>query len=124
MLPPSSRELYYILQNCCLAPLIAGPLNFIIWDFTLDHSFMRPLWGRWRFSTTYLRPSSRHHIATEYVVHPRWYANTFSHCYVFTPPYYRGRGGLVARLRLWDRKIPGSKPDSPEDPPCMGPVAR
>ncbi|GBL90798.1 hypothetical protein AVEN_269081-1 [Araneus ventricosus] len=36
----------------------------------------------------------------------------------------RGRGGLVVRSRLWDRRVPGSKPDSTEDPPCMGPVAR
>ncbi|GBM75195.1 hypothetical protein AVEN_263048-1 [Araneus ventricosus] len=34
-----------------------------------------------------------------------------------------GRGGLVlwSRLRGW--KVPGSKPYSTEDPPCMGPVA-
>ncbi|GBM90642.1 hypothetical protein AVEN_213561-1 [Araneus ventricosus] len=40
--------------------------------------------------------------------------------------YYRNqsRGGLVARSRLWGRRVPGSKPDSTEDPPCMGPVAR
>ncbi|GBL99474.1 hypothetical protein AVEN_68765-1 [Araneus ventricosus] len=36
----------------------------------------------------------------------------------------RGRGGLVVRSRLWGRKVPGSRPDSTEDPPCMGPVAR
>ncbi|GBM02425.1 hypothetical protein AVEN_76477-1 [Araneus ventricosus] len=35
-----------------------------------------------------------------------------------------GRGGLVVRSRLWGRRVPGSKPDSTEDPPCMGPVAR
>ncbi|GBM29221.1 hypothetical protein AVEN_30252-1 [Araneus ventricosus] len=35
-----------------------------------------------------------------------------------------GRGGLVVRSRLWGRRAPGSKPDSTEDPPCMGPVAR
>ncbi|GBN24942.1 hypothetical protein AVEN_96154-1 [Araneus ventricosus] len=28
------------------------------------------------------------------------------------------------RSRLWDRRAPGSKPDSTEDPQCMGPVAR
>ncbi|GBN81358.1 hypothetical protein AVEN_263796-1, partial [Araneus ventricosus] len=33
-------------------------------------------------------------------------------------------GGLVVRSRLWGRRAPGSKPDSTEDPPCMGPVAR
>ncbi|GBO46466.1 hypothetical protein AVEN_19924-1, partial [Araneus ventricosus] len=33
-----------------------------------------------------------------------------------------GRGGLVVRSR--DLRVPGSKPDSTEDPPCMGPVAR
>ncbi|GBN04374.1 hypothetical protein AVEN_134724-1, partial [Araneus ventricosus] len=35
-----------------------------------------------------------------------------------------GRGGLVARFRPRDRRFAGSKPDSTEDPPCMGPVAR
>ncbi|GBO43466.1 hypothetical protein AVEN_242382-1, partial [Araneus ventricosus] len=35
-----------------------------------------------------------------------------------------GYGGQVLRCRLLDRRIPGSKPDSTEDPPCMGPVAR
>ncbi|GBM31662.1 hypothetical protein AVEN_101281-1 [Araneus ventricosus] len=34
-----------------------------------------------------------------------------------------GCGGLVVRLRLWGQRAPGSKPDSIEDPPCMGPVA-
>ncbi|GBL92713.1 hypothetical protein AVEN_119104-1 [Araneus ventricosus] len=34
------------------------------------------------------------------------------------------RGGLAERSRLWGRRVPGSKPDSTEDPPCMGPVAR
>ncbi|GBO12034.1 hypothetical protein AVEN_241308-1 [Araneus ventricosus] len=33
-----------------------------------------------------------------------------------------GFGGLVARSRLWGRRAPGSKPDSTEDPPCMGPL--
>ncbi|GBM39364.1 hypothetical protein AVEN_119030-1 [Araneus ventricosus] len=37
---------------------------------------------------------------------------------------YKGRGGLVVRSRLWGRRAPGSRPDSTEDPPCMGPVAR
>ncbi|GBM91911.1 Blastula protease 10, partial [Araneus ventricosus] len=36
----------------------------------------------------------------------------------------RGRGGQVARSRLWGRRVPGSKPDSTEDPPCIRPVAR
>ncbi|GBN87709.1 hypothetical protein AVEN_131809-1 [Araneus ventricosus] len=36
----------------------------------------------------------------------------------------RGRGDLVVRSRLWGRRAPGSRPDSTEDPPCMGPVAR
>ncbi|GBM99553.1 hypothetical protein AVEN_268915-1 [Araneus ventricosus] len=35
-----------------------------------------------------------------------------------------GRGGLVVRSQLWGRRVPGSRPDSTEDPPCMGPVAR
>ncbi|GBM94771.1 hypothetical protein AVEN_14306-1 [Araneus ventricosus] len=34
-----------------------------------------------------------------------------------------GRGGLVVWSRLWSRRAPGSRPDSTEDPPCMGPVA-
>ncbi|GBM50046.1 hypothetical protein AVEN_172927-1 [Araneus ventricosus] len=34
-----------------------------------------------------------------------------------------GRGGLVVRSRHRDRRIAGSKPDSTEDPSCMGPVA-
>ncbi|GBM03515.1 hypothetical protein AVEN_95408-1 [Araneus ventricosus] len=34
------------------------------------------------------------------------------------------RGGLVARPRPWGRRAPCSRPDSTEDPPCMGPVAR
>ncbi|GBM24537.1 hypothetical protein AVEN_217118-1 [Araneus ventricosus] len=37
---------------------------------------------------------------------------------------FRGRGGLVVRSRPWGRRVPGSRPDSTEDPPCMGPVAR
>ncbi|GBN04794.1 hypothetical protein AVEN_49294-1 [Araneus ventricosus] len=35
-----------------------------------------------------------------------------------------GRGGLVVRSRLWGGRVPGPRPDSTEDPPCMGPVAR
>ncbi|GBN22261.1 hypothetical protein AVEN_179979-1, partial [Araneus ventricosus] len=35
-----------------------------------------------------------------------------------------GRGGLVVSSRLRCRKAPSSKPDSAEDPPCMGPIAR
>ncbi|GBM37459.1 hypothetical protein AVEN_263137-1 [Araneus ventricosus] len=31
---------------------------------------------------------------------------------------------LVVRSRLWSQRVPGSKPDSTEDPPCMGPAAR
>ncbi|GBM23697.1 hypothetical protein AVEN_257614-1 [Araneus ventricosus] len=31
-----------------------------------------------------------------------------------------GRGDLVVRSRLWSRRVPGSKPDSTEDPSCMG----
>ncbi|GBL73201.1 hypothetical protein AVEN_159266-1 [Araneus ventricosus] len=38
--------------------------------------------------------------------------------------FIEGRGGLVVRSRLWGRRVPGSKPDSTDDPPCMGPVAR
>ncbi|GBM33163.1 hypothetical protein AVEN_83674-1 [Araneus ventricosus] len=28
------------------------------------------------------------------------------------------------KVSLWGRRVPGSKPDSTEDPPCMRPVAR
>ncbi|GBO18871.1 hypothetical protein AVEN_164753-1 [Araneus ventricosus] len=35
------------------------------------------------------------------------------------PTNIRGRGGLVVRCRLRDRRVPGSKPDSTKDPPCM-----
>ncbi|GBM27156.1 hypothetical protein AVEN_207489-1 [Araneus ventricosus] len=35
-----------------------------------------------------------------------------------------GRGGLVVRSRLWDQRVPGSRPDSTEDPSCIGPIAR
>ncbi|GBM74519.1 hypothetical protein AVEN_58393-1 [Araneus ventricosus] len=35
----------------------------------------------------------------------------------------RGRNGLVVRCRPRDRNLAGSKPDSTEDLPCMGPVA-
>ncbi|GBM35360.1 hypothetical protein AVEN_90680-2-1, partial [Araneus ventricosus] len=31
-----------------------------------------------------------------------------------------GRGGLVVGSRIWSRRAPGSKPDSTENPPCMG----
>ncbi|GBM66352.1 hypothetical protein AVEN_69100-1 [Araneus ventricosus] len=34
--------------------------------------------------------------------------------------YTSGRGGLVVRSRPWGRWVPGSRPDSTEDPPCMG----
>ncbi|GBM66922.1 hypothetical protein AVEN_199898-1 [Araneus ventricosus] len=34
------------------------------------------------------------------------------------------RGGLVVGSRLWGRRAPGSKPDSTENPPCMGPASR
>ncbi|GBO35475.1 hypothetical protein AVEN_60485-1, partial [Araneus ventricosus] len=35
-----------------------------------------------------------------------------------------GRCGLVIRSRPRDRRVAGSKPDSTEDPPCMGTIAR
>ncbi|GBO46365.1 hypothetical protein AVEN_52945-1, partial [Araneus ventricosus] len=34
-----------------------------------------------------------------------------------------GRGGLVVGTRPWGRWVPGSKPDSTEDPQYMGNVA-
>ncbi|GBL74700.1 hypothetical protein AVEN_243582-1 [Araneus ventricosus] len=43
------------------------------------------------------------------------------------PPFpliVTGGGGLVVRCRLWGWSIPGSKPDSTEQPPCTGPLAR
>ncbi|GBM79696.1 hypothetical protein AVEN_71222-1 [Araneus ventricosus] len=36
----------------------------------------------------------------------------------------RGRGGLVVGPQPWSRRVPGPKPNSSEDPPCMGPPAR
>ncbi|GBM91835.1 hypothetical protein AVEN_107498-1 [Araneus ventricosus] len=42
----------------------------------------------------------------------------FTHC------RFGGRGGLVVRSLLWGQRVPSSRPDSTEDPPCMGPVAR
>ncbi|GBN12133.1 hypothetical protein AVEN_4129-1 [Araneus ventricosus] len=30
-----------------------------------------------------------------------------------------GRGEIVVTLRVRNRKAPGSKPESPEDPPCL-----
>ncbi|GBM26288.1 hypothetical protein AVEN_66526-1 [Araneus ventricosus] len=36
----------------------------------------------------------------------------------------KGRGVLVVKSRLWGRRVPGSRPHSTEDPPCMGSVAR
>ncbi|GBM40084.1 hypothetical protein AVEN_245996-1 [Araneus ventricosus] len=44
--------------------------------------------------------------------------------YTLLPTLLRGRGGLVIRSRLWGRRVPISRPDSTEDPPSMGPVAR
>ncbi|GBM43096.1 hypothetical protein AVEN_269914-1 [Araneus ventricosus] len=41
-----------------------------------------------------------------------------------TQIFYGGRGGLVIRSRAWGRRVPGPKPDSTEDPPCMGPASR
>ncbi|GBM47392.1 hypothetical protein AVEN_136445-1, partial [Araneus ventricosus] len=37
-------------------------------------------------------------------------------------PLNGGLGGLVLRSRTRNRRVAGSKPDSIEDPPCMGPV--
>ncbi|GBO14224.1 hypothetical protein AVEN_146566-1 [Araneus ventricosus] len=34
-----------------------------------------------------------------------------------------GCSGLAVRSRLRGRRVPGSKSDSPEDPPCMAPIA-
>ncbi|GBM81838.1 hypothetical protein AVEN_147577-1, partial [Araneus ventricosus] len=35
-----------------------------------------------------------------------------------------GCGGLVERSRHQDRKVPGWKPSSTEDLPCIGPIGR
>ncbi|GBM11712.1 hypothetical protein AVEN_75661-1 [Araneus ventricosus] len=43
--------------------------------------------------------------------------------YLILTDNQQGRGGLVVKSRLWGRRVPGSKPDSTEDPPCMGLVA-
>ncbi|GBL75251.1 hypothetical protein AVEN_194481-1 [Araneus ventricosus] len=40
------------------------------------------------------------------------------------PMFLRGWGGLVVRSRPCDRRVPGSKPNTTEDPPCIEPVAR
>ncbi|GBN78070.1 hypothetical protein AVEN_91940-1, partial [Araneus ventricosus] len=39
------------------------------------------------------------------------------------PAEQKGSGGLIVRSRPRDRRIADSKPDSTEDPQCMGPVA-
>ncbi|GBN32861.1 hypothetical protein AVEN_89555-1 [Araneus ventricosus] len=33
-----------------------------------------------------------------------------------------GRGALIVRSRLWDQRVLSSKPDSTDDPSCIGPV--
>ncbi|GBL86221.1 hypothetical protein AVEN_131955-1 [Araneus ventricosus] len=38
-------------------------------------------------------------------------------------PDVSGRCGLVVRCQLRSRKVPDFKPDSAEDPSCIGPVA-
>ncbi|GBL68737.1 hypothetical protein AVEN_133381-1, partial [Araneus ventricosus] len=44
--------------------------------------------------------------------------------HLFSSPIHKaGRGGLVVGSRPRNRRAAGSKPDSTEDPPCMGPVA-
>ncbi|GBL72859.1 hypothetical protein AVEN_128056-1 [Araneus ventricosus] len=35
-----------------------------------------------------------------------------------------GRSGIAIRFQFWGRRAPDSKPVSPEDPPCMAPIAR
>ncbi|GBM03475.1 hypothetical protein AVEN_95378-1 [Araneus ventricosus] len=40
------------------------------------------------------------------------------------PAYQGGRSGLVVRSRLRGWRVPGLKPDSTEDSPCMRPSAR
>ncbi|GBM54162.1 hypothetical protein AVEN_208762-1 [Araneus ventricosus] len=39
------------------------------------------------------------------------------------PTHCWSSGGHVVRSRLWGRRVPGSKPDSTEDQPCIGPGA-
>ncbi|GBN41103.1 Relaxin receptor 1 [Araneus ventricosus] len=51
-------------------------------------------------------------------------SNFLKQCAAHLSVLVGGRGGLVVRSRLWGRRVPGSRPDSTEDPPCMGPVAR
>ncbi|GBN99261.1 hypothetical protein AVEN_151070-1 [Araneus ventricosus] len=43
----------------------------------------------------------------------RWYYSMQS---------YQGRNGLMVRSQLHGPRVPGSKPDSTEDPPCIVPV--
>ncbi|GBN47704.1 hypothetical protein AVEN_88127-1 [Araneus ventricosus] len=40
------------------------------------------------------------------------------------PGFEEGHDGLVIMCRPLSRSVPGSKPDSTEDPSCIGPVAR
>ncbi|GBM75773.1 hypothetical protein AVEN_39421-1, partial [Araneus ventricosus] len=35
-----------------------------------------------------------------------------------------GRSGISVRSQFRGRRAPDSKPDSPEDPTCMAPIAR
>ncbi|GBN01439.1 hypothetical protein AVEN_62973-1 [Araneus ventricosus] len=36
-----------------------------------------------------------------------------------TDPPFEGGSGLIAKCRLWGHMLPGSKPDSTEDKPCL-----
>ncbi|GBN09193.1 hypothetical protein AVEN_18690-1, partial [Araneus ventricosus] len=44
--------------------------------------------------------------------------------HIIIPTDREGRCGLVVRSRPRDRRVACWKPDSTEDPPCNGPVAR
>ncbi|GBN80907.1 hypothetical protein AVEN_21070-1 [Araneus ventricosus] len=54
-----------------------------------------------------------------------WFLSTYlsSAPFAFSSHLFWGRGGLVVRSWPWGRRAPGPRPNSTEDPPCMGPAA-
>ncbi|GBM16278.1 hypothetical protein AVEN_195383-1 [Araneus ventricosus] len=54
--------------------------------------------------------------------HSRWRSRSSCSTITLIPLIIWSRGGLVVRSRLQGRRIPASKPDSAEDPPCTGPL--
>ncbi|GBL72103.1 hypothetical protein AVEN_115112-1 [Araneus ventricosus] len=69
------------------------------------------------------------HFKTSSAIHKlAWLRNLVSNPHarrrLKNPLNFKCRGDSVVRSRPWDRRVPGSKPDSTEDPPCTGPAAR